>query len=138
VQRPTSRRLTAAAIPLAATGITRQAPGVAVDQPVFALRGTITVQTEPGGPVLCLAGEVDGGVVAAFERDTGAPSPVTAIDAGAVTFIGSAGIALLVRWAQATAADSGGRVLLRRSARSVDRVLAVMGLEGRFARPTVV
>jgi hypothetical protein len=40
--------------------------------------------------VLCLAGAVDGVVVAAFERDTGAPIPVAAIDAGAVTFIGSA------------------------------------------------
>jgi hypothetical protein len=74
---------------------------VADDHPVLALPGTITVQSEPGGPVPCPAGEVDGGVVAAFGRAGGAPVPVVAIDAGAVTSTGSAGVAPLVRRVQA-------------------------------------
>lgn len=105
------------------------------DHVVFGLPGSISVQTEPGGPVLCLAGEVDGTVVAAFQRDFEAPISVTAIDAGAVTFIGSSGVALLLRFAQAAAAADGEPLLLRRSARCLDRVLTMMGLDGQFARP---
>jgi anti-anti-sigma regulatory factor len=59
------------------------------------------------------------------------PVPVAAIDAGAVTFISSAGVALMLRWAQAASTD-GRPVLLRRSARCVDRVLQQMGLHAQF------
>jgi hypothetical protein len=56
---------------------------------VLGLPGAI-VQREPGGLVLCLADEVDGAVVDAFARGAGrARIPTTAIDDGAVTFIGS-------------------------------------------------
>jgi anti-anti-sigma regulatory factor len=56
---------------------------------------------------------------------------VAAIDAGAVTFISSAGVALMLRCAHAASTD-GRPVLLRRSARCVDRVLQQMGLDAQL------
>jgi anti-anti-sigma regulatory factor len=96
------------------------------------LPGAVTLQREPGGLVLRLTGEVDAAVVARFTADPDhQPVPVAAIDAGAVTFISSAGVALMLLWAQAP--STGGRpVLLRRSARCVDRVLQQMGLDAQF------
>ena len=96
------------------------------------LSGAVTLEREPDGLVLCLTGEVDAAVV---DRSTADPDhqpvPVAAIDAGAVTFISSAGVALMLRWADA--ARTGGRpVVLRRSARCVDRVLQQMGLDTQF------
>jgi anti-anti-sigma factor len=96
------------------------------------LPGVVTLQREPDGLVLRLTGEVDAAVVDRYTAGPDhQPAPVAAIDAGAVTFISSAGVALMLRWAQAAA--TGGRpVLLRRSARCVDRVLQQMGLDAQF------
>jgi anti-anti-sigma factor len=96
------------------------------------LPGAVTLEREPDGLVLRLTGEVDAAVVARFTTNPDhQPAPVAAIDAGAVTFISSAGVALMLRWAQA--ASTGGRpVLLRRSAHCVDRVLQQMGLDAQF------
>ena len=96
------------------------------------LPGAVALQREPDGLVLCLTGEVDAAVVGRFTADPDhQPAPVTAIDAGAVTFISSAGVALMLRWAQAASTD-GRPVLLRRSARCVDRVLQQMGLDAHL------
>jgi anti-anti-sigma factor len=96
------------------------------------LPGAVTLQRGPDGLVLRLTGEVDAAVVDRFTADPDhQPAPVTAIDAGAVTFISSAGVALMLRWAQAASTD-GRPVLLRRSARCVDRVLQQMGLHAQF------
>ena len=96
------------------------------------LPGAVSLQREPDGLVLRLTGEVDAAVVARYTAGPNhEPVPVAAIDAGAVTFISSAGVALMLRWAQA--ASTGGRpVLLRRSARCVDRVLQQMGVDAQF------
>ncbi|TYP88898.1 hypothetical protein BD833_10354 [Blastococcus xanthinilyticus] len=49
-----------------------------------------------GGPVLCLAGDVDAGAVASFRQRYGAePVPVSAVDAGSVTALSVAGRDLL-------------------------------------------
>ncbi|MGY1729830.1 STAS domain-containing protein [Geodermatophilus sp. SYSU D01062] len=97
------------------------------------LPGAVTLQREPDGLVLHLTGEVDAAVVGRFTADPDhQPTPVAAIDAGAVTFISSAGLALMLRWAQA--AGGGRPVLLRRSARCVDRVLQQTGLDAQFSR----
>ena len=67
------------------------------------LSGAVTLEREPDGLVLCLTGEVDAAVVDRFTADPDhQPVPVAAIDAGAVTFISSAGVALMLRWAGAT------------------------------------
>jgi anti-anti-sigma factor len=96
------------------------------------LPGAVTLQREPDGLVLRLTGEVDATVVDKFTADPDRqPVPVAAIDAGAVTFISSAGVALMLRCAQAASTD-GRPVLLRRSARCVDRVLQQMGLDAEF------
>ena len=96
------------------------------------LPGAVTLEREPDGLVLRLTGEVDAAVVDRFTADPDhQPAPVTALDAGAVTFISSAGVALMLRWAQ-TSSLGGRPVLLRRSARCVDRVLQQMGLDARF------
>jgi anti-anti-sigma factor len=96
--------------------------------------GAIVVQREPGGLVLCLSGEVDGAVVAAFEQVHGAmPVPVAHIDAAAVTFIGSAGLALLLRWVDVAAA-AGQPLTLRRSSARLDRLLRLTGLDTVVAR----
>jgi anti-anti-sigma factor len=96
------------------------------------LPGAVALQREADGLVLRLTGEVDAAVVARFTADPAHhPAPVAAIDAGAVTFLSSAGVALMLRWAQ-TASTGGQPVVLRRSARCVDRVLQQMGLDAHF------
>jgi anti-anti-sigma regulatory factor len=96
------------------------------------LPGAVALERQPDGLVLCLTGEVDAAVVARYTAGPDhEPVPVAAIDAGAVTFISSAGVALMLRWAQAASTD-GRPVLLRRSARCVDRVLQQMGLHAQF------
>ena len=97
--------------------------------------GSLTIQREPGGPgVLCLAGEIDSAVVAEFEKRQGRrPVVVGAIDAGAVTFLGSAGLAVMVRYAE-TAARVGRLPVLRATSATVDRLLRTAGLEDYFPR----
>ncbi len=91
--------------------------------------GTVTLSTGRDGIVLRLAGEVDAGVVQCFERRWyDMTTPLDAIDAAAVTFIGSVGACLIVRCVQASA-RSGRSAVLRRSSPAVDRVLRLTGLE---------
>jgi anti-anti-sigma factor len=98
--------------------------------------GSLTIEHEPGGQrVLCLSGDVDSATVAGFEARQGrAPVVVDAIDAGAVSFLGSAGLAVMVRFAEA-AGGAGRFPVLRAASSQVDRLLHAAGLESYFLRP---
>lgn len=102
---------------------------------MWELPGSISLPWEPGGLVLCLAGEIDAAVIWEFEARHGPPEPVDAIDAGAVTFICAHGVTLMAAWAPASTA-AGHPAVLRRSTRWVDRVLQLAGLDGEIARAT--
>jgi anti-anti-sigma factor len=98
--------------------------------------GAVTIEHEPGGRrVLCLTGDIDSATVAEFEGRQGRlPIVVDAIDAGAVTFLGSAGLAVMVRYAEAAGA-AGRPAVLRAASGQVDRLLDAAGLTTYFARP---
>jgi hypothetical protein len=99
--------------------------------------GSITIEHEAGGRrVLCLSGDVDSTAVAEYERRQGGLSVVVdVIDAGAVSFLASAGLAVMVRSAEVAAAATGRRPVLRAAAGPVDRVLRAARLETYFPRP---
>lgn len=115
------------------------------------LPGSIVIQPEQDQLTLCLSGEIDGAVVAAFtERlsEDGHPaagpagsSPglpvVAAIDASAVTFIDSTGLVFLARCLNASQ-DAGRPLVLRSSSPTLDRVLARTALTDLFSRPAIV
>ena len=98
--------------------------------------GSITIEHEAGGRrVLCLSGDVDSTAVQEYERRQGGlPVVVDEIDAGGVSFLASAGLALMVRCVEAAAA-TGRSPVLRAAAGPVDRVLRAAGLASYFARP---
>jgi anti-anti-sigma regulatory factor len=95
---------------------------------VWGLPASISLPREPGGLVLCLAGEIDEAVTREFEAQHGRPVPVHAIDAGAVTFISAHGLTLMAAWARASAA-AGHPAVLRESTPWLDRVLQLAGLD---------
>jgi anti-anti-sigma regulatory factor len=85
--------------------------------------------------VLCLGGDIDSAVVEHFKDQNGRePVAVDAIDAGAVTFISSVGLAIMLRCVDASLA-AGRPPVLRASSHPVDRLLQLMGMESSFARP---
>ena len=87
---------------------------------------------DAGETVLRLTGEIDAAVVAAYEDEHGAqPEPIDAVDAEAVTYISSRGIAFLLQWADA----APNAPVLRRSSRQLDRMLQLSGLTEVFQRP---
>jgi anti-anti-sigma factor len=98
--------------------------------------GVVTIEHAPGGRrVLCLSGDIDSATVAEFEGRQGRlPIVVDAIDAGAVTFLGSAGLSVMVRCAEVAAA-AGGRPVLRAASDPVEVLLRAAGLESYFVRP---
>jgi anti-anti-sigma factor len=98
--------------------------------------GTITIEVEaPERRVLCLRGDVDTAVATRFasaqRRDK---VVVDAIDAGAVTFISSSALALMVMCAEASI-TAGRHPVLRAASHQVDRALQLAGLESLFPRP---
>jgi anti-anti-sigma factor len=97
--------------------------------------GSLAVEQEPAGPrVLRLRGDVDSAAVARFHDQQGrAPVVVDVIDAGEVSFVCSAAIAVMVLAAEASA-GAGHRPVLRAASRPVDRVLTLSGMSGIFAR----
>ena len=99
------------------------------------LPGSLTIEHEPDSrDVLCLSGDIDSAVVADFEGRQGRrPVVVDAIDAGAVTFLGSAGLAVMVRYAAAAAAVDRFPVLRAASA-PVDRLIQAAGMQTYFLR----
>src|SRR3954452_14031020 len=98
--------------------------------------GSITIEREAGGRrVLCLSGDGDSAAVAEFRGRQGSiPVVVDVIDAGAVSFLGSAGLAVMVRYAEAGTV-AGRRLVLRAASGPVDRLLRLAGMESVFSRP---
>ncbi|WP_116450308.1 STAS domain-containing protein [Blastococcus litoris] len=106
------------------------------DQALRPAAGAVTIEfEEPDRAVLCLRGDVDTGVATRFatarRRDR---VVVDAIDAGAVSFISSSGLALMLMCAEASAAAGRHPVLLAAS-HQVERALQLAGIDGLFARP---
>jgi anti-anti-sigma factor len=99
--------------------------------------GSITVERDgPDRWVLCLRGEVDTAVAAQFASSQGRDhAAVDAIDAGAVSFISSSGLALLLLSAEASVA-AGRRPVLRAASHQVERALRLAGIEELFPRPS--
>jgi anti-anti-sigma factor len=97
--------------------------------------GSVTIEHEAGGRrVLCLSGDVDSTAVAEYESRQGRlPVVVDVIDAGAVSFLSSAGLAMMVRCAQA-AATVGRHPVLRAASAPVNRLLRAAGVESYFPR----
>lgn len=97
--------------------------------------GSITI--DPDGDdrwVLRLRGDVDTAVAARFTREQGRERvAVDAIDAGAVTFISSSGLALMVLTVEASTV-AGRHPVLRAASRQVDQALRQAGIEGLFPR----
>jgi anti-anti-sigma regulatory factor len=98
--------------------------------------GAITIESEGGDRhVLCLRGAVDTAVAARFasthRRDR---LVVDAIDAGAVTFISSSGLALMLMCTEASRA-AGRHPVLRAASRPIDRALQLAGIDALFPRP---
>ena len=98
--------------------------------------GSITIEHEGAtGRVLCLRGAVDTEVATRFTSAQGRERvAVDAIDAGAVTFISSSGLALMLIYVEASLA-AGRRPVLRAASRQVDRALLRAGIDGVFPRP---
>lgn len=94
--------------------------------------GSIRIAHEAGKATLLLSGEIDLDVVRAFES-AGEPTPsaVAAIDAGAVTHLSAAGVALMLRYRDASL-RAGSVIPLRRSNAHVDRVLRILRLADAF------
>jgi anti-anti-sigma factor len=97
--------------------------------------GSIAVEEEDGRRVLILRGDLDAEVVARFQAAQ-RPEPVVvdAIDAAAVTFISSTGVAVMLLCVEASHA-AGRSPVLRASSHVVDRILRMSGIERLFPRP---
>jgi anti-anti-sigma regulatory factor len=96
------------------------------------LPGSIAVQVEGGRRILVLRGDIDSAVVARFQAGHGREPPaVDAIDAGAVSFLSSTGIAVLVRCAEAAVATGRDPPALRSASPVTMRVLDLAGLDVR-------
>ena len=98
--------------------------------------GSITIEHESADRrVLCLRGDVDTEVATRFTSSQGRERvAVDAIDAGAVTFISSSGLALLLLYVEASLA-AGRQAMLRAASRPVDRALRMAGIDSVFPRP---
>jgi anti-anti-sigma factor len=100
-----------------------------------ALPGSIAIEDEGDRRVLFLRGDLDAAVVAAFqEAQRAEPVVVDAIDAAAVTFISSTGVAVMLLSVEASLA-AGRSPVLRASSHVVDRLLRMSGIEHVFPRP---
>jgi anti-anti-sigma factor len=99
------------------------------------LPGSIAIEDEGDRRVLLLRGELDGAVVASFKAVQRAePVVVDEIDAAAVTFISSTGVAVMLLAVEASLA-AGRSPVLRASSHVVDRLLRMSGIDGLFRRP---
>ena len=98
--------------------------------------GSITIEREGADrQVLCLRGDVDTEVATRFRSSQGRERvAVDAIDAGAVTFISSSGLALLLLCVEASHA-AGRHPVLRAASRQVERALRMAGIDSVFPRP---
>ena len=98
--------------------------------------GSITIEREGADRrVLWLRGDVDTAVATQFTSTHGRERvAVDAIDAGAVTFICSSGLALLLVCAE-TSLAAGRHPTLRAASFQVDRALRMAGIDSVFPRP---
>jgi anti-anti-sigma factor len=93
--------------------------------------GSYEVVPEDDGPVLHLVGEVDAPVVERIQAGGVRPAEVVAVDVGALTYIDSTGLAMLVAWAR-HAAEAGRPAVIRRPTARFDQVLDVAGIAPLF------
>jgi anti-anti-sigma factor len=100
--------------------------------------GTITIELDDADRrVLRLSGEVDTAVATRFANSQRRDRVVVdAIDAGAVTFISSSGLALMLMSAEASRA-AGRPPVLRAASHAVDRALRLAGIDNLFPRPDI-
>jgi anti-anti-sigma factor len=98
--------------------------------------GSITIEHENADRrVLCLRGDVDTEVATRFRSSQGRERvAVDAIDAGAVTFISSSGLALMLLCVEASRV-AGRHPMLRAASRPVERALRMAGIDSVFPRP---
>jgi anti-anti-sigma regulatory factor len=98
--------------------------------------GSITIEHEGADRrVLCLRGDVDTEVATRFKSSQGRERvAVDAIDAGAVTFISSSGLALMLLYVEASLA-AGRHPMLRAASRHVAQALRLAGIDSVFQRP---
>ncbi len=97
--------------------------------------GSIDIEDEGDRRVLFLRGDLDAAVVTHFQAGQGAePVVVDAIDAAAVTFMSSTGVAVMLLCVEASQA-AGRSPVLRASSHVVDRILQMSGIERLFPRP---
>ena len=96
--------------------------------------GRIEVQEEAAGHVLYLSGDVDAPVVRALEAEQDLDElHIVAVDVGALEYIDSAGLGLLVRWAM-KAASEGRPAVIRGTTRTFERTAELAGLGALFSR----
>ena len=101
----------------------------------WALPGSITVEVEGGLRVLCLRGDIDSAVVTRFRNQYGRDLPlVDTFDAGAVSFISSTGLAVLLRCSEGAVAAGRERPVLRAASPVTERVLHLAGLDTDLLR----
>jgi anti-anti-sigma factor len=104
-------------------------------QPSWTLAGSITVEVEGDRRILCLRGDIDSAVVERFKDEHGRDLPIVdAIDAGAVSFISSTGLAVMLRCSEATVAAGRERPVLRSASQATNRVLELSGLDSALLR----
>jgi anti-anti-sigma regulatory factor len=98
--------------------------------------GSVTIEREGAErQVLCLRGDVDTAVATGFTRSQGRDRvAVDAIDAGAVSFISSSGLALMLVCVEVSLA-AGRHPVLRAASHAVDRALRLAGIDSLFPRP---
>jgi anti-anti-sigma factor len=99
------------------------------------LSGSIRVEVEGDRRILCLRGDIDSAVVARFKAAHGRTWPaIDSIDAGAVSFISSTGVAVMLRCSDAAVAAGRERPVLRAASRVTKRVLQLAGLDTALLR----
>ena len=100
--------------------------------------GAISIELEGADRrVLCLSGDVDTAVATRFANSHRRGRVVVdAIDAGAVTFISSSGLALMLMCVEASRA-AGRPPVLRAGSYPVNRALRLAGIDALFPRPDV-
>ena len=104
-------------------------------EPPMTLPGSITVEVDGNRRILCLRGDIDSAVVTRFRNEHGREFPVVdVIDAGAVSFISSTGLAVMLRCSDAAVAAGHERPVLGSASHMTERVLQLAGLDASFPR----